>query len=144
MVVAALPGLVQCVRGVDQADVAERLRSVAELLAGVRVDLLAEQPEVVGGSERPAQGVVGGVDLPGEGLRLSEPERAQQEGAFLAVEAVVPAAGVVAADQPAYVGEPLATASRVRSIRGSSAGRKPTIGRTRTLASSSSLPNAWV
>ena len=42
-------------RRVDQPDVGERLREVAERGAGVRVDLLGEEPDVVGVVEQPLE-----------------------------------------------------------------------------------------
>src|SRR5690242_15001166 len=51
----ALLGLADRPRRVDEPNVAERLREVAEQLAGRRVDLLGEQPDVVDVRRRPLE-----------------------------------------------------------------------------------------
>jgi hypothetical protein len=89
--------------GVDQPDVAERLAEVAEQVAGIRVELLGEQADVVevaGGSLEHGAGPPG---LAGRGERLRRQERAQQERALLAGQAVRVGADLraVAVDQAA-------------------------------------------
>src|SRR5207244_6128755 len=59
-----------CPRGVDQADVAERLREVAEHLARAWLDFLGEQADVVGERDRLLEDASGAVDL--TGLRSEE------------------------------------------------------------------------
>src|SRR6516164_3047062 len=73
------PGLGDGPGSVDQADVAERLREVADHLTAGRVDLLGQQADVVDRRHRPLEGRRGPVQLSGERLRLRQPERAEQE-----------------------------------------------------------------
>jgi hypothetical protein len=47
-----MPGLVDLPRRRDQADVAESLGKVAEMLSSSAVDLLGQQPKVVGESRQ--------------------------------------------------------------------------------------------
>ena len=70
--------------GVDQSDVAERLRKVPEQLTRRRVDLLRQQPDVVRAGRRPLEERTCPLDLAGQGEALGEPERAEQEGALVA------------------------------------------------------------
>src|SRR5215831_11424972 len=91
-----------CPGGVDQPDVAERLREVADHLAAAGVDLLGEQADVVDRRHRPLECRRGLVYLTGQRLGLGEPEGAQQEGALLPRQAVV---GQVPVHQAALVGE---------------------------------------
>ena len=64
----------------------------------------ARRPDVVDVGDGALERLARPLDLAGERERLCEPERAQEEGAFLALEAVV---GEVAVDEPALVGESL-------------------------------------
>src|SRR6185437_13717630 len=48
----------QVAGGIDEADVAERLRRVAQLPAGGRVVLLAEQSEIIAEAEKPLEQLV--------------------------------------------------------------------------------------
>jgi Sodium/hydrogen exchanger family len=98
------PGLGDRPGRVDQADVAERLREVADHLGAAGVDLLGQQADVAGVGDRPPEGRPGGLDLARQRLRLRQPKGAQQEGALLALQ---PVGGLVAVDQAALVGEPL-------------------------------------
>src|SRR5438874_7485247 len=74
--------------GIDQSDMAERLREVAEQFAGGGVDLLGEQADIVDERRRLREDALGPLDLPGHRKRLSQPERAQQERALLAGQPV--------------------------------------------------------
>ena len=58
----------------------------------VRVDLLGEQPDVVDVRDGPLEDLPRPVDLAAHGERVRQPERAQQEGALLAGQAVDAAA----------------------------------------------------
>jgi hypothetical protein len=78
------PGLVDLVGGRDQADVAVGLREVAELLAVGRVDLLAEQAEVVRVAGELLEQRLRALDLAGLRQAGHEPERADDERALLA------------------------------------------------------------
>jgi tetratricopeptide (TPR) repeat protein len=89
--------------GVDQADVAERLREVADHLAAARVDLLGQQAHVVDGRHGALERRGGLVELSGQRLRVRQPERAEQEGSLLAGQAVM---SQVAVHQAALVGQP--------------------------------------
>src|SRR5204863_4454698 len=79
---------VDLVGGRDQADVAERLREVAELLAVLGVDLLGQQAEIVRVAGELREQLLGTLDLAGLGEARDEPERADHERALLAHEAV--------------------------------------------------------
>src|SRR5215469_6606654 len=79
----ALPGLGDSPGGVDQANMAESLREVADHLTGAGVDLLSKQADVVDGGHRPLEGRSGCPDVTGERLRLRQPECAQQERPFI-------------------------------------------------------------
>src|SRR6266536_1718748 len=58
-----LLGLGDGPRGVDQPDVAERLREVADHLAVAGVDLLGQQPDIVDGGHATLEGHGGRLDL---------------------------------------------------------------------------------
>jgi hypothetical protein len=81
---------------------AERLREVADHLVAARVDFLSQQPHVVDGGHGALEGRRGLVELVGQRLRLRQPERAQQEGPFVARQAVM---SEVAVRQAALVGQ---------------------------------------
>src|SRR3982074_1155275 len=74
---------------VDQSDVAEGLRKVPERLTAGRVDLLREQAHVVGVGAGSLEGRSGPLELARDRLRLGQPEGADQEGSFLALQTVV-------------------------------------------------------
>src|SRR5436190_24302269 len=63
----------------DEADVAERLREVAEQLAARRVDLLRDQAEVVRVADEPVEQLLGPLDLARLRERRDEPEGADHE-----------------------------------------------------------------
>src|SRR6516164_7554476 len=73
-------GLADGPGGVDQADMAEGLREVADHLTAGHVDLLGQQADVVDRRHGPLEGRRGLVHLAGQRLRLGQPERAEQEG----------------------------------------------------------------
>src|SRR6266542_6224764 len=75
-------------RRVDEPDVAEGLREVPQQLTGLFVDLLGQEPDVVGKRDGAFEHGPGPVDLAGPGQRLGEPERAQQEGSLGTPQAV--------------------------------------------------------
>ena len=96
-------------RGVDQADVAERLREVAEQVTGVRVDLLGEQPHVVDVADGPLEHRRG-PGRPDRPRPAPGPARTCRAGTCpprRRGRRRSPALGAVAVDQPARVGEPL-------------------------------------
>jgi hypothetical protein len=61
-------------RGVDQPEVAERLRKVAEDLARARVELLAEQPQVVRAPASPVEQLL--LSNRGKHAKSTAPSRA--------------------------------------------------------------------
>jgi hypothetical protein len=67
--------------------VGERLREVAQLLAG-GADLLGEEADVVGVGEHLVEGVVHLLVPPGAGQGVDVQEAAQREGALAAAQAV--------------------------------------------------------
>src|SRR5438046_1328001 len=83
-----LCGLADGPRRVDEADVTERLREVAEQFPGRRVDLLGEQSQVVAVADGSLEHGPRPVGLAGAGEGFGEPERAEEEGALLAREPV--------------------------------------------------------
>jgi hypothetical protein len=70
--------------GVDEAHVAEGLREGAQLLAAVGVDLLGEEADVVGPAKQLLEEIASTLDLAGEDEIVDEPERADDECAFVA------------------------------------------------------------
>src|SRR5207302_2317887 len=93
-------GLADRPGGVDEPDVAEGLREVAEQLAGLGIDLLGEESEVVAEPGGGAECFLRLVDLAGQRLRFGQPEGAQQERSLVAFEPVV---GQVPIDQTPVV-----------------------------------------
>src|SRR2546430_858547 len=73
--------------GVDQRQVGEGLREVADL-APTRVDLLRVQPDVVGVRQHLLEGVLGLFQTSSAGQRVHEEERAQREGSLRTLQAV--------------------------------------------------------
>src|SRR6185369_15616044 len=70
-------------RRVDEADVGERLREVAELLAGLGIDLLGEEAEVVGAREHRSDGALGLLGAAAAEREIfRRPEAADAERAF--------------------------------------------------------------
>ena len=88
--------------GVDEPDVAEGLGEVAQELSADGIDLLGEQADVVDEGCGPFEDGTGPSRLSGPGQGLGQPEGAQQECAFFALEPVV---GPVAVHQSPLVGE---------------------------------------
>jgi hypothetical protein len=80
----------------------EGLREVAQQLVTRRIYLLSEQADVIGIGNRPFEGRPGLLDLPGQCLRLGQPERAEQECSFFASQSI---GGAVAVDQSMLIGE---------------------------------------
>ena len=69
-------------RRVDQADVTEGLRQVPELFACRAVELLGQEAEVVPTVHSPLEGDAGTVYDPCQGLRVRQPESAEDECPF--------------------------------------------------------------
>ena len=86
--------------GVDQRQVGERLREVAEVAAAGGVELLGVEVERAGGLEQPLAELAGALALADLRERRDQPEGADQEGALLAAEAVVGLFDLVAEDEP--------------------------------------------
>ena len=82
----------------DQRQVGERLREVAQRLAG-RADLLGVEAEVVRVGEHLLERQPRLVEPPRPRQRLDVPERADREGALVAAQPVGRGGGVVAVDQ---------------------------------------------
>ena len=122
----------------DVREVGERLREVAERLAGVGSYSSENSPRCW-----PSRPPRRRPPAPGQAAlareALGQPERAGEERALAAGQPV--AVARVAADQPAVV-ELLAIASAVRTMRSSSQSTNPTTGSSSTAASSSSAPKA--
>src|SRR6266566_8746429 len=88
---------------VHKTDVAERLREVAQQLAGFGVDFLSEQADIVDERRSPLEHNASPLRSVGEGHRVCEPERAEEERALFAFETIV---RPVSVDEPSLVGEP--------------------------------------
>ena len=85
---------------VDERQVRERLREVAQVAAGARVDLLGEQAERAGVAEQLLAQLARPARLADLGQRADQPERADRERALLAAQAVVGLLDAVAQDEP--------------------------------------------
>ena len=85
---------------VDQSQVRERLREVAQVPAGSWVDLLGVEAERAGIAEHALAEIARLVEFVDLNQGRHEPERADQEGPVPALEAVVGLLGAVAADEP--------------------------------------------
>src|SRR3954451_18773924 len=94
-----LPRLHETQRGGEERDVRQRLREIAEQLAGMHVDLLGEQSDVVAAADDVVEERAGFIDAAGQRERFDEPEAAGEERAFAGWKAVVGLARVVAVDQ---------------------------------------------
>src|SRR5215831_7798981 len=90
--------VVEVDRRVDQRQVAERLREVAELLGGW-ADLLRVQAQAIGVGEHFLEDQARFRHAAGAGQRVDVPERADGEGPLVAAQAVRGGARVVAVDQ---------------------------------------------
>lgn len=119
-------------RCVDQPDVAEGLREVAELLPGFRVDLFGKEAEVVPALEESGEALVRLVEPTEVGEGLDEPERADDERALAAGQAV----GAEIAVDELVAGE--SVTDRLDGRDDARVGRReePTSGITRRAASS--------
>ena len=128
------------VRGVDEPDVGERLRHVAQHPPGCRVVLLAEQADVVAQGEQAVEHDLRSVAFSDQGQALHEPERADEERALPhpAVRRGSRPSGSAAAARRR--GRVPSTACTVATMRGSSGGRKPTSGIISRLASIAVVP----
>src|ERR1700722_13980528 len=74
---------------VDEPDVAEGLRKVAQEFSADGIDLLGEEADVVDEGCRTLEDGAGTSRLSPPGQGLCQPKRAQKEGAFFALEPVV-------------------------------------------------------
>src|SRR5262245_18436640 len=86
---SSVPAAGQAECGVDEPDVAVRLREVAALLERVREDVLRVQAEPVVEAQEPVEEGSRLVGAPDERERLDEPERADGEGRLHVPEVVL-------------------------------------------------------
>ena len=84
----------------DQREMGERLRHVAQMLAGLNVELLREQSEWRADTQQPLHQVARLLHLSDDRERGDQPERADQESTFLPRQAVVGLVGAVSKDEP--------------------------------------------
>src|SRR5712691_200411 len=89
----------EVMRGVDERDVRERLREVADLAAAARVVLLGQQADVVAQREDPLEQRARLVDAPEQHVRVGEPEAARDEHPFARRQAVLGFTGAVPDDE---------------------------------------------
>src|SRR5712691_9340882 len=90
-------------RAVDQRDVSEGLRKVAEELSGDRIDLLGVEAHVVRVAQHPPEYSCGALRLADHGQGLRQPEGTDREGALLPFQ---PIRVAIAVDQlPVGAGE---------------------------------------
>ena len=80
----------------------ERLREVSEVAAGPRIDLLGVEAERAGVAEEALAELAAALDLADLAQRRDEPERADEERALVADEAVIGLLGAVAQDEAAF------------------------------------------
>ena len=122
----------------DQREVREGLREVAQVPAGAGVELLGVQAQRRGDAEQALHQVAGALVVADDRQRRDEPERADQEAALLARQAVVGLAGPVAQHEAVLgevVGDRLDALAQTLVV----AGRKPKIAASRVDASSASV-----
>ena len=122
-----------------QREVGERLREVAEVPAGVGVELLGVEPERRRLAQQALHQVAGALLLADDREGGDEPERADQERALLAGQAVVGLARCGSAGRTRARSARSAIASTLARSRSSSGGRKPKIAASSVEASSASV-----
>lgn len=88
--------------GIDQTDVGEGLGEVPDELARGPVDLLREQPDVVGEAGHGGKGLPRRLEVAGEGESVGQPVGADPEAGFLATQAVRRAVPV---DEASFIGQ---------------------------------------
>src|SRR5581483_3277371 len=86
-----LLGLREGHRCVDVSKVGQTLRKVAQQGAGPRIDLLGEQPQVVGPAERPVEHRARVIEAALPGQALGQPEGAAEKRTLAALEPVAAA-----------------------------------------------------
>jgi hypothetical protein len=84
-----LGGFGQVDRRVDQSEMGEPLRKIPKEFVRCGVDLLREEPDIVGIAERPIKEVVRGIDLSTQGQRFDEPEGTEHKGPLAVRQAIV-------------------------------------------------------
>ena len=131
------------VRGVGEREMGERLREVARTSApSGRIPRPAGRRRCAtpaGARTAPRASSLAAL----QGIGLGQPEAADQERALAGRQAVLRLWRVVAQHEAVRASSSRSIASTVPRTRGSSAGRKPTIGISSVLASSRCEPNAW-
>ena len=93
-------------RGVDETDVAERLRKIAELSSRAGIVFLGEQAEIITYRQQILEKRARVSEAPLLYVIIGEPEAAGEKRALSRRQAVDAAFGFVAHDQPALVHEP--------------------------------------
>src|SRR5687768_11341858 len=88
-------------RGVDEPDVRERLREVAQHATGDGIVLLRQQPNIVAEREQPLEQLARLGFSPHERVVVGQPEAAGQKRPFTRRQAIVGFAGAVALDEAA-------------------------------------------
>ena len=84
---------------IDQGEMRERLREVAEVVSGVRVDLLSVEMEFAGKRQQLAAQGPGPRHFSDFDQRRNQPKRAYGEGALLPAETVIGLLDAVAQDE---------------------------------------------
>ena len=85
----------------DQGEVAERLRGIAQLALRGRVPFLTQQADIVAEQEQALEQLDRVLPLPGRAQRVRQPERAGDEQALAALDAIIGLAGLISPDEAA-------------------------------------------
>src|SRR5262245_35002045 len=88
------------VRGVDEPDMGERLRKIADEALSFGVVFLGEQAHVVAQSDQFREQALRVGEAPKQDIGIGQPEAAGKEGAFAGWQAVFARRGVVAEYKP--------------------------------------------
>src|SRR5690606_36777652 len=81
--------LFEAENGVDEAEVAEALREVAEQDTGLGVDLLGVKAKGAHVADEAVEGDAGLIEVAGQSEGFDEPERGQQESTFWTADSIL-------------------------------------------------------
>src|SRR5690349_2953107 len=92
---ARLSRVADIVGRIDERDVRERLRKIAQLALSARVVFLGEQPNIVAQADEPVEHVLRLDQAASHHISVGKPETAGQKGAFAGRETVLGGGRVV-------------------------------------------------